>query len=161
MDTSSLIVALWFVPVTLFLFIPLAIFFCWLAIRCIRDLVALKIPFYDYFASWYYFAVGGIQRRCEKRIALKKRYKAVISDGKNTFDGLVANISRMGMCIMDVPATVPVTEGQLSVMIQNGSEEVMTMSADPRWLVEQKVGRMLGLRITDDNPTWNNFVFSH
>jgi len=160
MDTSSFIVALWFVPVMLFLFIPLAICFCWLAIRCIRDLAAMKIPFYDYFASRYYFAAGGVQRRCEKRIALKKRYTAVISDGKNTFDGLVANISSMGMCIMDVPAAVPVTEGQLSVTIQNG-KELMIVAADPRWLVEQKMGRALGLRITDDHPTWNDFVFSH
>lgn len=160
MEMSSLIVALWFVPVTVFLFIPLAICFCWLAIRCVRDLVALKIPFYDYFASRYYLAAEGVQRRSETRIAVNKRYTAVISDGKNTFVGLVANISRMGMCLMEIPAPVPVTEGRLSVIIQHGSEQ-MTMAADLRWLAEQKAGRTLGLKIADDHPTWNDFVFSH
>ena len=160
MDTSSWIVSLWLVPVTLFIFIPLAICFCWLAIRCIKDLVALKIPFYDYFANRFYLAAEGVQRRCERRMALSERCTAVLSDGKNTFVSLVANISQMGLCVMELPSTVPVAAGKLSVMIQVGSE-VMTISADPRWLVAQEMGRVLGLRITDDNPTWNTFVASH
>ncbi|WP_073612949.1 hypothetical protein [Desulfopila aestuarii] len=61
---------------------------------------------------------------------------------------------------MELPSTVPVATGQLSVMIQVGSE-VMTISADPRWLAAQEVGRVLGVRITDDNPIWNTFVASH
>lgn len=160
METSSFIVALWFVPVTVFLVIPLGICFCWLAIRCLSDLVNLKIPFYDYFAGSYYLPAAGVQRRCEQRIPLSRRCTAVISDGKNSFVGLVANISQMGVCVMDIPATVPVTEGTLSVVIQDG-RQVINLAAEQRWLVEQKMGRMLGLRIAGDNQPWHDFVVAH
>lgn len=160
METSSFIVALWFVPVTVFLVIPLGICFCWLSIRCLSDLVKLKIPFFNYFAGRYYLPAASVQRRCDKRFPLSTRCTAVISDGKNTFDGLVANISQMGMCIMDIPASVPVTEGPLSVVFQDG-RQVINLVADQRWLVEQKMGRMLGLKIIGDNQPWRDFVVAH
>lgn len=159
MDGSSYIVSLWFVPVTLFILIPLALCFCWLAIRCIRDLADLKVPFYDYFSTRYYLAAEGVQRRREKRRAMTKECTAIISDGRNTCSGRLANISFMGLCVHSVPAAAPAMGNQLSVAIQNGGE-IMTLTAMPCWLHENKMGRMLGLEISEEHPLWSSFVVS-
>lgn len=122
--------------------------------------MALKIPFYDYFATRYYLSDTGAQRRRESRMKHLKKCNAVISDGIHTCSGLVENFSRMGLCIIGIPNAIPISEQHLSVRIEQGGSTI-TLSALPRWMnVEEGRGWRVGMHITDANPVWNDFVRS-
>lgn len=158
---SEYIVILWFIPVTLFIVIPLSICFCWLAIRCVMDLADGEIPFIEYFSRRYYIKTEGVQKRREPRASIEKRLLADISDGINSFTGLVENISRMGLCIRDVPENISIANEFLSVVIRTGADEMQVVGR-PCWqYLQQPKGRKIGLEITSSSSNWNDYVLFH
>lgn len=159
MISSTLIVALWFLPVTLFILIPLAICFCWLAYQAVRDLAAGDIPFAAYFSTRHYVE-GKVQRRREPRVPLNERLVAVVSDGRTSFTAMVTNVSRMGMCLSDLTGSMPISRQMFSVLITAGAQQ-LELVAEPRWQADREQNSsVVGMQITDSPTLWNDFVFS-
>lgn len=161
MLASEYVVVLWLIPVTLSIIIPLAVCFAWLAVKFGRDLAVGRIPFIDYSTRPDYVIAEGGQRRKEPRVSVQKQLVAEITDGVTSFSGLVANISRMGMCIMGIPESIPVSAELVSVVIRNGPDELYIVGR-PRWQnPHQSNARMMGLEITRSSEDWNEYVESY
>lgn len=159
MASSMFFVALWLLPLTIFLLLPLAICFGWLGYRCIRDVAAGEIPFIEYFSRRYYVQTE-VQRRREARRAIGDQLSAIITAGNSTFQGVVADVSTMGLGLAAIPDAIPATEPLVSVLIEQGKEQVQLV-ARPCWqLGDSGSGRRAGLEIADCSPSWSEFVYS-
>lgn len=161
MISSEYFVLLWLIPVTLCIIIPLAICFGWLTARLGRDLAAGRIPFNEYFSRRHFVMAESQQRRKEQRVSVQKQLMAEITDGVTTISGMVANISRMGMCIMGIPASMTESGGPLTVVIRNSPVEMQIVGV-PRWRnPRQPGGTAIGMAITSSPADWDEYVESY
>lgn len=156
MNLPTFIVALWLLPVTVFIVVPLVICGGWLLFQASSDLLRGDIPFGAYFATRYY-QDGRIQRRKEERETLGERFTAVISDGRRSVPALVANVSRNGLCLHGIPAPVPEAGSLVTVLLSQGGREI-ELAARPRWQTELQQGLMAGLSIDNPSHRWQEFV---
>ncbi len=161
MISSEYFVILWLIPVTLFIIIPLSICFCWLAVRCLKDLTGGKIPFIDFFSNQYFDANAGVQKRKEPRASIDKGLTANINDGINSFNGIVANISSMGLCIKEIPENITIASEKVSIVIRNGEEEMQVVGRLCWQYLQESRGRILGLEVTQSTDNWGEYVMSH
>lgn len=114
----------------------------------------------EHFSRQYSTKAPGTQQRREPRTDIEKRLPADISDGINSFTGTVANISRMGLCINDLPETMSVSSELVSVVIRKGADELQLVGR-PCWQYLQHPKRKtIGLKITSSHVDWNAFIFT-
>lgn len=161
MISSEYFVLLWLIPVTLCILLPLAICFGWLAARFGRDLAARRFPFAEYFSRQHFVMAESPRRRKEQRVSVQKQLVAEITDSVSTFTGLVANISRMGIGITGIEASMTESDRPLTVVIRNSPDQ-MQIIGRPRWRNSlQPGGKAMGMEITGPPAGWNEYVESY
>lgn len=156
---SEYIVVLWMLPVTVFLILPLCIFIMNLLFTSSRHM-ALKLRDVSSNRHAGQPAAEARDSRKDQRIAVKG-LRADISDGITTYNGLVANISKLGICLKDVPEKLSTSRSLLSIIIHSSSGNFKIV-ARPRWnQLQANSGKTIGVEIASSPDNWGDFVLSH
>jgi len=85
---------------------------------------------------------------------------ADISDGKRFFCGNVNNLSRLGLCLEEVPERMDHTAKRISVVL-SGNGSSFKMVTRPCWSWQKDTGKMLGLEIIKAPWGWTEFVMKN
>lgn len=87
--------------------------------------------------------------------------RADISDGKSSYTGLITNVSKLGLCLKDVPENLSTSRSLLSVVVRSKTESYRIV-ARPRWEIPQNnTGKTIGAEIASCSSDWGDFVHSH
>jgi len=79
-----------------------------------------------------------------------------ISDGTNMFDGIVANVSRSGLKLIDVPKKFSSSSSCITVI--SGKGKNFKFHVMPRWQKEDVFYKELGLKIISPSLKWISFL---
>lgn len=82
-----------------------------------------------------------------------------VSDGLGFFSGSVNNLSRVGLCMNDLPAKLDQNARRLSIVV-SGHGKNFKMVATPRWTEEGKYKKNIGVEIINAPWGWTEFVMS-
>lgn len=97
-----------------------------------------------------------MEKRRHERID-KQNIIADLSDGTGFFTGTVKDFSRFGLLLEDVPKRLDETVNQVSVVIQNSTNN-FKIHAKPRWTRDQTVSKIIGFEIVNAPWGWAEFV---
>lgn len=151
-NISGYIAILWFVPAILFIGLPIASLLVWLGVQGILKIGrVLSSP-----------KIAGphiSEKRKTDRIDVK-HMRADISDGLGTCSGLVENVSRMGLCIKNVPESLSISNALLSVVVRDQDTSYRVV-ARPRWEQWHPSGvKTIGAELASYPKNWNAFVMA-
>lgn len=83
--------------------------------------------------------------------------QADISDGKRFFSGSVANISRFGLCLEDIPAKADTSAKRISVVVTDGMK-TFKMTTRSCWSSQEEHSLIIGMEILKIPWGWTEFV---
>ena len=159
MSISSLFVVILAMPLIVYIIIPLLMLSCWLATRPIKFLVPSRFGSEIAIRTSRHHTKAESDKRVESRIATQG-LTAKIADGHGVYDSLVANISRAGVCLKNVPERLSASTERLSVIIRGKTEEYSLLLA-PSWdSSHHSRGRVIGGKIDTPPNNWLQFVHS-
>ncbi len=159
MSVSSLFVIILAMPLIVYIIIPLLMLSCWLATRPIKLLVPSLFGGELALKSSQQKIERDSDKRTESRI-VTQGLTAKIADDYGVYDTLVANISRAGVCLKNVPERLSASTERLSVIIRGKTEEY-TLFLAPSWEdSHHSQGRLIGGKIDNVPHNWSQFVHS-
>lgn len=82
---------------------------------------------------------------------------ADISDGKRFFSGSVANISRLGLCLEDIPSRLDTSAKKISVVITDG-KKTFKMTTRSCWSWQKQIHLVIGMEILKVPWGWTEYV---
>ncbi|WP_163339305.1 hypothetical protein [Desulfopila sp. IMCC35008] len=151
-NIPGFIAILWFAPLILFIILPLATLAIWLGVESILKVTRALSP----------AKIAGPQvseKRKTSRINVKN-LRVDISDGLGTCSGLVENVSRMGLCIKNVPDSLSISNALLSIVVRD-QETSYRVVARPRWEKWHPSGvKTIGAELASYPKNWNAFVMA-
>lgn len=146
-------------PLIIYIIIPLLMLSCWLATRPIKFLAPSLFGGEVETNPSRQYTEQKSDKRIESRI-LTKGLTAKIADEFGVYDSLVANISRAGVCLKNVPERLSASTEMLSVIIRGKTEEY-SMFLAPSWEnSHHSRGRVIGGKIDKTPNNWLQFVHS-
>lgn len=155
---SDYIVLLWMAPAMVLLIMPITIFTTAALFKAARSLAVTMRRAFTRRNNRQ--SAKGEDTRQSGRISILG-LRADISDSMTSCTGLVANISRMGLCLKDVPERFSISRSFLSINI-HGRSANYRLVARPRWERFQSVrGKTIGLEIARAPDNWDEFLVSH
>ena len=80
-----------------------------------------------------------------------------IYDGKGFFSGTVADLSRFGLQLDDVPKKLDENAKRFSIIV-SGHGQHFKMQASPRWVRKKSLSKKVGLGIINASCGWTEFV---
>lgn len=80
-----------------------------------------------------------------------------ISDGKYMFDGIVANVSRHGVKIVDIPRKFDTRSRKCITVIMGGGRH-FKFFVQPRWSREEGLYKEVGFEIVSPPLSWTRFL---
>jgi hypothetical protein len=80
-------------------------------------------------------------------------------DGVGCFHGEIADASRVGICMPNLPRKMNSNARRIKVVI-NGRGKKFKMQVNPRWTKVKGCGRTLGAEIQDPPLGWAEFIMS-
>lgn len=159
MNSSALFVVILAMPLIVYIVIPLLMLSCWLATRPIKFLALSLSGGQRTFSPSQQNIKIESDKRNESRIPTEG-LTAKITDEYGVYDSLVANISRAGVCLKNVPERLSASTEKLSVIIRGKTEEYSLFLA-PSWEnSHHSRGRVIGGRIDNIPNNWLQFVHS-
>lgn len=99
----------------------------------------------------------------EKRKNLRLRAKSLpadINDGDTFFQGKVANLSRNGLCLTDLPKQLKEAPETLMVILQI-KNDYLRMFIRPKWFSYDGMIKTIGAEIVNIPWRWKEFVMKH
>ncbi|MFN2353969.1 MAG: hypothetical protein ABR512_05535 [Desulfopila sp.] len=96
----------------------------------------------------------------EKRMYQRVRtdgFRVDISDGKGFFPGVISDISRFGLGMMDLPKRINETVSRMTVVV-TGQEKTFKMAVKPKWSDQMGLRKIIGCEIINAPYTWTDFV---
>ena len=147
---SGHIVYLWLIPAVLFVGLPLISLLIWMGVQGIREFARPPTPAEKKEQPSH-------NKRKSERFAVRNM-RAEISNGLGSCNGLVDNISKMGLCIKNVPESLSVSNALLSVVVTD-RKETYRVVARPRWEHWSSSGvKTIGAEIASHPQNWQDFV---
>ncbi len=146
----NVIVSLWLLLLFLQLLLPLAMLCGWLLVK----------------SPVYFSSLSPASSNAEEGKDLEKRafrrihannLRIKVSDGKEFFNGVVCNISRLGICIMGLPDKIYQKEKHLSAVVDH-DEGSYSLQIAPIWRVSKDSGIRIGASIIYAQEEWFDFV---
>lgn len=80
-----------------------------------------------------------------------------VSDGMGVFPGVVADVSRFGFAMMDLPKRIDANVKRMTVVI-SGNGGHFKMNVRPRWSTREGLRKAVGVEITSAPWGWTEFV---
>lgn len=148
-NVPDLIVGLWIIPVIVFVIIPLVLLCAFLCVQVVSYLIVPSVR-------------HGLTRaiRSEKRAHRRihaNDLRVDVSDGVNVFNGLVCDISKLGICIMGIPEKLLERVDRLAVVVDSQGE-TYSLHVMPKWQKSMSSGRQIGALIEYAPDGWYEFV---
>jgi hypothetical protein len=97
------------------------------------------------------------EKREYARFVPRQDASAEITVGKITCNGLIGDISRMGICLKNLPDMVFGTMEQLTITVK-AYDKAHRLSVSPKWLLVTASGSQVGVEIKDFSPSWEQFL---
>ena len=79
-----------------------------------------------------------------------------VSDGTHMFSGLVSNVSRNGLKLVDIPKKF--NPSAACVAVVTGKGENFKFHLSPRWHKEDKTSKEIGCKIISPSLRWISFL---
>ncbi|MBC8316736.1 MAG: PilZ domain-containing protein [Desulfobulbaceae bacterium] len=79
-----------------------------------------------------------------------------ISDGTHMFNGIVSNISRNGLKLIDIPKKFDTSSACVTVI--SGKGRHFKFHVLPRWQKEDAIYKEIGLKIISPSLKWQSFL---
>lgn len=95
-------------------------------------------------------------KRAYQRIRVQD-FQVDISDGVGFFPGVVSDISRFGVGMVDLPKRVNETVDRMTVVI-TGLGKTFKMVVKPKWSEQNGLRKKIGCEIMNTPYTWTDFV---
>ncbi len=159
MNLSSLLLILITMPLTIFIVMPLAILACWLMYQPIKLLIPYPALEEAVGADLLSFSDVKAEKRSERRHPIEE-LRAKIADENGVYDGIVANISKAGICLKHLPERLSASTERLSVIIK-GKTGGYCCFFSPSWETQDGIqGKVIGGKIYNTKQNWFEFVHS-
>jgi hypothetical protein len=100
-----------------------------------------------------------MENRENQRVAIEG-LRADISDGIGFFPGVLSDISRFGMRMVDLPKRLNDKSKRMTVVV-NGCGRNFKMLVKPRWSAESGMRKMVGVEIINSPWAWTEFVMKY
>ncbi len=97
-----------------------------------------------------------MEKRRHQRMAVKNLW-ADVSDGKGFFSGLVTDLSRFGLRMVDLPGKLDNNSQRLSLVV-SGHGQNFKMLVRPRWSRKEVNQKCVGVEIINAPWGWTEFV---
>lgn len=82
-----------------------------------------------------------------------------ISDGAGFFPGVITDVSRFGMCMVDLPRRVNENTKRMNIVV-SGHGKNFKMIVRPRWSDKSGMRKMVGFEILNTPWEWTDFVMN-
>lgn len=156
MTISSSLIVLLTVPLVLNIVAPLLILTGWLVSKPILLLGQKGEVDLDLFASED-SENHSLKERSESRYQITG-LEASIADENGVYTGVVADVSREGLCLKNLPEHLSRSKNWLSVVIRRKDENFCCF-IKPCWeQTDSVLGRMIGGKLTMKPPNWPALV---
>ena len=148
-NIPTMIVGFWILPVLFFAIIPLV----FLGISLAAQLIS-------------YLLLPSQRRGLTREIRSEKRahrrihaddMRVDISDGVDVSNGLVCDISKLGICIMGIPERLFKRAARLAVVVDSHGE-TFSLHVMPKWQRGGAAGKQIGASIEYAPDGWSDFV---
>jgi len=138
------IVYVWMIPLFVFLFVPLAI--------ALGGSVL-------YLSRHYIFSGEALcdESRKHPRFVPQEEVTAEVSLGETIYTGLICDISKVGICLKNLPDILYNTMEQLTVTIRSYGE-VYQLQVSPKWVLATVSGQQIGAEIDTSSQGWGQFI---
>ena len=80
-----------------------------------------------------------------------------IADGYGFFQGVVADVSRSGMCMTDLSEGLNGDVAEMTVIV-SGQDTSFKMNVKPRWYTDGGLRKTIGVEVVDAPMGWADFV---
>ncbi|MFZ5758762.1 MAG: PilZ domain-containing protein [Thermodesulfobacteriota bacterium] len=153
---SQLIVSMWFVPLFLFILLPLALLAGRLLSGALLGVAGRTVTAPGDGNTLPFSMPDPINKRHHPRFRITG-ISADVSDGNQLCTGLTCNISRSGIGILDVPEKFFQRSAPLSVVI-SGREKIFRMSVRPKWHDKNGPRNRIGGELLHPPHGWQEFI---
>ena len=147
----ELIIYLWFLPVTIWVLIPLTLSTIGLSLQLTNRLLFIDEK-----------NTAEISENENKRQHPRINISPIIvkvTDGDHFYAATVKNISRLGICLKNLPETLSNKADKLTVIIKGEEQNHHhTLCVQPVWAKAGDSGQKLGARIEMASPEWIKFI---
>lgn len=100
-----------------------------------------------------------MEKRHYQRVAVKN-LTVDASDGAGFFHGEIADASRNGICLTEIPVKLDENSKKMTLVV-NGSGKNFKMIVTPRWYTAtDRLSKSVGVEIVDPPPEWTEFIMS-
>jgi hypothetical protein len=99
-----------------------------------------------------------MDRRKHQRLAIDS-LSVDVADGSGFFKGQVTDISRLGLCMSDLPKQLKADADNMTIVV-SGNGNHFKMNVRPRWYCHGNARKSVGLEIIDVQQDWVNFVMN-
>jgi len=97
------------------------------------------------------------KRRHQRTVMTNLSFDAF--DGIRFFHGEIADASRVGICMVNLPRDMNCNVRQIRVFI-TGRDQKFKLQVNPRWTKVKGCGKTLGAEIQDPPLGWTEFVLN-
>lgn len=95
-------------------------------------------------------------KRAYQRVRIDD-FQVDISDGRGFFPGVISDVSRFGLGMMDLPKRINETVNRMTVVV-TGQGKTFKMVVKPRWSDHAGLRKIIGCEIINAPYTWTDFV---
>lgn len=100
-----------------------------------------------------------MEKRNHPRIAIKN-LSVDASDGVGFFQGMIADASRFGVCVMGLPKKMNGSAKKMTIIV-NGKGHNFKMNVRPKWTTTDGVSKFVGAEILNPPWGWTEFIMNH
>ncbi len=139
----ELIIYLWFLPLTIWILIPLSLGAVGLSLHLVQRLL--------------FFTREDTDKRRSTRYNISP-VRVNVTDGNHFHAATINNISTLGICLKNLPKKIFDKAERLTVIINEKEQNHHTLYVQPVWTTTGSSGRKLGARIETASSQWFNFL---
>jgi len=146
----EIIVYLWFLPVTIWVLIPLALRAAGLSLQLANRLLFISGE------NTVEISENRNKRR-DPRLNISP-IAVKVTDGDHFHTATIKNISRIGICLKNLPEKLFNKADRLTVIIKEKEKNHHTLRVQPVWATTGASGQKIGARIETASSEWLHFI---
>jgi hypothetical protein len=145
-----LVFYLWFLPLSTWVLLPLALGAMGLSIKLVNQLLFVNTVTDDN-------TTARSNRRRHSRF-IPAPVVVSVSNGRQSYPATLHNISRLGLCLQQMPEKLFQKTNRLTVLLKQHGRQAHTVQVRPVWAATDDAGQRIGVKIETTTRSWLNFV---
>ena len=144
----NVVIYLWFLPLTVWVLLPLTLGVIRFSLKLISQLLFVE--------NEQPSQVQEIQnRRQYSRVSIAP-VEVQVSDGHRSVQAQLANTSRFGLCLKNLPEKIVQTADRLTVTFTG--QGIRTLRVQPVWVRANGTGLNIGAKVEENSIQWQKFL---